>query len=108
MLAVARRPLTLGARVALAIARQSYEESLAGKSPRTAQAYGTALDRFFDFLSESGLDPASGALCTEDLPADAVERFYVWLVRRYGRTARTTHAASLAGVSSDERRGRHR
>jgi len=111
MVALARQPAPLaepglryvaaaGERIPLGVARRGYVESLAGRSPRTGQAYGTALDRFFDFLTESGFDPNLPALCTEDLPADAVERFYVWLVRRYGRTARATHAAYIAGVRS--------
>ncbi|CAA9268415.1 MAG: hypothetical protein AVDCRST_MAG77-3041 [uncultured Chloroflexi bacterium] len=89
-----------GRRIPVGVARRGFEESLAGKSPRTAQGYGTGVDRFFDFLRESGVDPDLPSLCTEDLPPDAVERFYVWLVRRFGRAARTTHTTYLAGVRS--------
>jgi site-specific recombinase XerD len=94
----ARARVADGARIALTAARAGFEESLAGKSPRTATGYATALDRFFDFLRGAGVDPDSPGTATEDLPLDAVERFYVWLVRRYGRAARTTHVTYLAGV----------
>jgi site-specific recombinase XerD len=101
MVALARRTLALaaeGERISLADARRGFDESLLGKSPRTPQVYATGIDRFFEYLRERGLDPDSPALCTEDLPRDAVERFYGWLVRRYGRAARATHATYLAGV----------
>ena len=87
-----------GERIPLQAARRGFDDSLAGKSPRTPQIYRTGLDRFFDYLRETGVDPDLPDLCTEDLPTDAVERFYVWLVRRYGRAARATHATYLAGV----------
>jgi len=87
-----------GASISIGAARRGFEESLAGKSPRTAQGYGTGLDRFYDYLRESGLDPELPGAHTFDLPSDAVERFYVWLVRRYGRASRATHATYLAGV----------
>ena len=94
-----RRPtFAPGERIPLEVARRGFDDSLAGKSPRTPQIYRTGLDRFFDYLRESGVDPELPGLCTEDLPVDAVERFYVWLVRRYGRAARSTHATYLAGV----------
>jgi site-specific recombinase XerD len=87
-----------GDRIPLGAAKQGFFDSLAGKSPRTPQIYRTGLDRFFDYLRERGADPDLPDLCTEDLPLDAIERFYVWLVRRYGRAARATHATYLAGV----------
>ncbi|HVG97915.1 MAG TPA: tyrosine-type recombinase/integrase [Chloroflexota bacterium] len=77
-------------------ARAGFLDSLGGKSPHTTRSYNTGLDRFFDFLSEGGADPQT--LETGGLPADALERFYVWLVRRYGRTARGTQLTYLAGV----------
>jgi site-specific recombinase XerD len=81
--------------VSIAAARAAFEDSLAGKSPHTAKSYATALDRFFDYLAERGIAPERPA---GDLPADALERFYTWLVRRYGRTARGTHTTYLAGA----------
>src|SRR6266542_3614440 len=89
-----------GDRIPLEAARRGFDDSLAGKSPRTPQIYRTGLNCFFEFLRESGVDPDQPELCSEDLPADAVERFYVWLVRRYGRAARSTHATYLAGVKA--------
>lgn len=90
----------------LAAARVAFDESLAGKSPHTARSYNTGLDRFFEYLGERGLDPEQP---TEALPADALDRFYVWLVRRYGRASRGTHVTYLAGVRAFyrylERRG---
>ena len=106
MAAVSSSSAAPEAPVALAAARSGFEDSLAGKSPHTARSYGTALDRFFEFLGERGLDPAQP---TRALPADALERFYVWLVRRYGRTARGTQLTYVAGVRAFyrylERRG---
>jgi site-specific recombinase XerD len=91
----------------LAVLRPAFELSLAGKSPRTAQGYGTGLDRFFEFLAGIEMDPAQTT--PQDLPADTLERFYVYLVKRYGRTSRATHATYLAGVRAFyrflERRG---
>src|SRR5690349_21560639 len=77
-------------------ARAGFLDSLGGKSPHTTRSYDTSLDRFFDFLAEAGADPQT--LETGGLPVDALERFYVWLVRRYGRTARGTQLTYLAGV----------
>lgn len=94
------RRIVDGARIALGVARRGFEESLAGKAQRTAQVYATGMDRFFDFLVDLGIDPARPTYATEDLPPDAIERFYVWMVRRFGRTARTTHVTYLAGVRS--------
>ncbi|MBI3973510.1 MAG: tyrosine-type recombinase/integrase [Chloroflexi bacterium] len=74
----------------------AFEDSLAGKSPHTAKSYRTAVDRFFEYLQERGIDPAETA--TTALPADALERYYIWLVRRYGRVSRGTHVTYVAGV----------
>src|SRR5688572_29545643 len=102
MVALLHRPLrpavVPGGGIGLVEARRGFNDSLIGKSPRTLQIYATGLDRFFEYLCEGGLDPEAPGLCTEDLPVDAVERFYVWLVRRYGRAARATHTTYLAGV----------
>jgi site-specific recombinase XerD len=81
--------------VTLARARLAYSDSLAGKSPHTAKSYLVALDRFWEYLATREVTPEHA---TTDLPADALERFYVWLVRRYGRAARGTHSTYLAGV----------
>src|SRR5438105_5048384 len=78
-----------GADQSLVAVRQAFEFSLAGKSPHTAKSYATGLDRFFDFLADASLN--SELIAPADLPADAPERFYVWLVGRYGRTNRSTH-----------------
>jgi site-specific recombinase XerD len=91
----------------ISAARRDFEDSLAGKSPQTARCYATGLDRFFEYLRERGFDPAAHA--TTALPADALDRFYVWLVRRHGRAARATHLTYLAGARAFyrflERRG---
>ncbi len=83
------------AAVSLGAARRGFEDSLAGKSPHTARSYATGLDRFFDYLDETGIDPQRP---TAELPEDALDRFYLWLVRRYGRSSRGTHVTYLAGV----------
>src|SRR2546422_805901 len=95
MVALGTEDTPLDAR-SLVEVRLAFAASLAGKSPRTAQGYGTGLDRFFEFLVERGLDPALAR--PQELPRDALEQFYVYLVRRYGRTSRATHATYLAGV----------
>jgi site-specific recombinase XerD len=90
----------------LEAARRDFEDSLAGKSPHTARSYATSLDRFFEYLAERGIAPH---LPTTDLPEDVLDRFYVWLVRRYGRAQRGTHVTYVAGVRAYfrflERRG---
>jgi len=72
-----------------------FAASLTGKSPHTQRTYQTALDRFCEYLAERTLAPD---LPTAALPADLLERYYTWLVARYGRTARATHTTYLAGV----------
>src|SRR5579875_3812689 len=69
--------------------------SLRGKSPHTAHTYATALDRFTEYLAERGVTEGTP---TAALPADALESYYAWLVRRYGRTARATHSTYPAGA----------
>jgi site-specific recombinase XerD len=81
--------------LALAEARLRFEDSLAGKSPHTARSYATGLDRFFEYLAERGVEPTQP---TTDLPEDSLDRFYIWLVRRYGRASRGTHLTYLSGV----------
>src|SRR5205823_4808741 len=76
-------------------ALRMFAASLTGKSPHTQRTYQTALDRFGEYLAERALAPS---LPTAALPADLLERYYTWLVARYGRTARATHTTYLAGV----------
>ena len=101
-------PSTAASDVSLSAARHGFEESLAGKSPHTAHSYRTGLDHFFAFLLEGDLITLTNT-STFALPPDAVERFYVWLVRRFGRASRGTHVTYLAGVRAFyrylERRG---
>ena len=106
----ARSSLCMGAETAettLLETRSSFLDSLAGKSPHTTRSYATGLDRFFEFLHQRGGDPTT--LTPAALPPDALERYYVWLVGRYGRTARGTQLTYLAGVRAFyrylERRG---
>ncbi|HLH21777.1 MAG TPA: tyrosine-type recombinase/integrase [Chloroflexota bacterium] len=80
---------------ALADALAAFAASLRGKSPHTAHTYATALDRFTEYLAERGVTEGTP---TAALPADALESYYAWLVRRYGRTARATHSTYLAGA----------
>ena len=93
----------------IAAARADFEDSLAAKSPHTVKSYCTGLDHFFTFLEELGIDPQLPSSHTQELPDDAVERFFIWLVRRFGRTSRGTHVTYLAGVRAFyrflERRG---
>lgn len=80
----------------LALAAAAFLDTLAGKSPHTAHTYTTALDRFREYLMSISLSPE--AMATTALPAGALEGFYTWLVRQYGREARPTHATYIAGV----------
>lgn len=93
----------------IAAARAEFEDSLAAKSPHTIKSYCTGLDHFFAFLEEQGIDPHLPSSETQAIPDDAVERFYIWLVRRFGRASRGTHVTYLAGVRAFyrflERRG---
>jgi integrase/recombinase XerD len=79
----------------LADAIAAFGESLRGKSPHTAHTYATALDRFAEYLGERGVDQNTP---TAALPPDVLERYYTWLVDRFGRTARATHTTYLAGA----------
>ena len=107
MAAIETPPAAATVQRSLLALRPAFEASLAGKSPRTAQGYGTGLDRFFEFLAANGIDPMR--VVPQELPADALERFYLYLVKRYGRTSRATHATYLAGARAFyrflERRG---
>lgn len=88
------------------IAQAAFLETLVGKSPHTVHTYRTGLRHFADYLTERDL-PSS--LPTAELPGDVLERFYVWLVRRYGRASRPTCTTYVAAVRAFfrflERRG---
>jgi site-specific recombinase XerD len=79
-------------------AMQTYLESLAGKSPRTQATYGSALRRLEEFLDGAGYPTATTP--TLALPADALERFYAWLVGVYGRERRPTIVTYIGGARS--------
>ncbi|MFN8526777.1 MAG: tyrosine-type recombinase/integrase [Chloroflexota bacterium] len=82
-------------KLSVAAARLAFFESLVGRATRTRQTYTTALDRFEDYLVESGFTLECS---TGDLGLDALEQFYLWLVKRYGRASTATCATYLAGV----------
>lgn len=77
-------------------ARQAFLETLRGKSPHTRISYQTALNRFKEFLVDSG----QGDCLTIDLRGDILEAFYLWLVRQYGREKQFTVSTYIAGVRS--------
>ena len=77
-------------------AEAAYLRSLAGASPRTAATYRSALNRFHEYLVARGQEPET--LCTDAFSYDVLERYYVWLVRTYGRDDRFTVATYVAGV----------
>src|SRR5258708_40021649 len=66
------------------------------RSRETARAYRNAVSRFLDYLRDQGLDPE--ATSPRELPDTVLEKFFQWLVRRYGRSTRGTTGAYLAGV----------
>ncbi len=66
------------------------------RSRETARAYRNAVARFLDYLRDQAVDPA--ATSPRDLPDTVLEKFFQWLVRRYGRSTRGTTGAYLAGV----------
>src|SRR4051794_10198688 len=70
----------------LSDARTFFLATLAGRADRTRRTYATALDRLQDFLTERGLSTETP---TRDLPADLLEGFYLWCVRRYGKASRS-------------------
>lgn len=74
---------------------ESFLASLAGKSPRTVATYRTGLGRLAEFLGDTN---AGCGETTEGLSADLLERYYTWLVRRYGRDQGLTIATYLAGA----------
>lgn len=90
----------------VASARDAFLTTLAGKSPHTSHTYRTGLDRFAAYLDERGIAPS---IRTSDLPADVLERFYVWLIGQYGRASRPTCLTYVAAARSFfrflERRG---
>jgi len=94
----------------LAEAIHAFGETLVAKSPRTAANYLSALNRFREFLPSLKLDPAT--VTTDQLPAEVMERFYTWLLRRHGRDRRTTAVAYASEVRAffrflDRRRWLH-
>jgi site-specific recombinase XerD len=82
--------------VLLPIAEERFIASLAGRSPRTATTYRTALGRLHEYLTSLGTDP--GQFRATDVQADLLERFYLWLTQVYGREDRFTIATYVAGV----------
>ncbi len=90
----------------IAAAYAAFWETLVGKSPHTVHTYRTGLTRFAEHLVERGLPLTSP---TDDLPGDVLERFYTWLVRRYGRANRPTCTTYVAAARAFfrflERRG---
>lgn len=90
----------------VATAHAAFLETLVAKSPHTVHTYRTGLTHFGEYLVERGLPLATP---TADLPGDVLERFYTWLVRRYGRAARPTCTTYVAAARAFfrflERRG---
>ncbi len=82
------------AAVSLAEARTLFLGSLAGRADRTQRTYATALDRLADFLAERSIGQDTP---TRALPRDLLEGFYLWCVRRFGTSSRST-PTYLAGV----------
>ncbi len=74
----------------------AFQATLIAKSPRTATNYASALRRFGEFLPALGVDLATAS--TDQLPADALERFYAWLLRERGRDHRATCVAYVTSV----------
>ncbi|MCC6177855.1 MAG: tyrosine-type recombinase/integrase [Chloroflexi bacterium] len=89
-------PTAVSPAPALVRAEAEFIASLAGRSPRTASTYRTALARFHEFLVAARLDPA--ARRTDELDGAILERFYGWLTHSYGRDDRFTVATYVAGV----------
>jgi len=77
-------------------AEAAFLRSLAGASPKTAATYRSALNRFHEYLVARADDPAT--LATDGFLPNALERYYVWLTRTYGRDDRFTVATYAAGV----------
>jgi site-specific recombinase XerD len=80
----------------LPLAEERFLASLAGRSPRTATTYRTALGRLHEYLTSIGADPAR--FRATDVRADLLERLYLWLTQVYGREDRFTVATYVAGV----------
>src|SRR5215204_1506529 len=80
------KPAALSPAPSLSDARALFLGTLAGRADRTRRTYATALDRLADFLAERGI---AGDTSTRDLPADLLEGFYLWCVRRYGTASRS-------------------
>jgi site-specific recombinase XerD len=80
----------------LAVAEEMFLASLVGRSPRTSATYRTALGRLHEYLISLGVDPDQ--MRTDEISADLLERFYLWLTRVYGRDDRFTVATYVSGV----------
>lgn len=81
---------------AVGTASRAFLATLSGKSPQTERTYATSLGRFQAFLEDEGLP--SEVVPTDALPPTILERYYGWLIRRYGREQRSTVMTYLAGV----------
>lgn len=82
--------------VPLLAAEEQFLDSLVGRSPRTVSTYRSALGRLHEYLESTSTDPAE--FHTAEIRADLLERFYLWLVRVYGRDDRFTVATYVAGA----------
>ncbi len=90
------RSLPEGEGITLSEAERQFLDSLAGRSPQTTATYRTALGRFHEFLEAEQVDP--GHARPTSFGGNALERFYTWLVRVYGRDDRFTVNTYVAGV----------
>jgi integrase len=81
--------------LSLQAARDDFLASLAGKADRTQRTYATGVDRFLECLGAHGMPAGSRPSVIQ---VDALERFYLWLVRRYGQESRATCATYLAAA----------
>ena len=92
------------------MATAAFGETLLAKSRRTAANYQSALRRFAEFLEDDG--HVVGALTTDRLEANVLERFYTWLLKHYGREKRSTCVSYVTEVRAffrflDRRRWLH-
>lgn len=65
-----------------------FAERLVAKSPRTATNYLGALNRFREFLNDTGIDAKT--VTTDVFSQNVLEAFYIWLLRLRGREHRAT------------------
>jgi site-specific recombinase XerD len=73
----------------------AFLRTLGGKSPRTYTTYQAGLARFHEFLESRG---ELEGWQPDALGPSALEDFYTWLVRHYGRQRRATVTTYLAGL----------